>query len=346
MVAIGSYTSDDWLVTIGTGEFTLQGFDYMETLRTMQFPYVPLINDPDYLNLSDYITYVVLAAGFDCDLTIYRTITLLLAYSTSEYIKEWLQKITEAIIGVAYINRLNTLQVRELPFDDNVSRNQVKQIWLDSDIIINVSNPQKFSNTYSSLIVSIPVVSPLSTLNVAYIKELVFTSTITISNIKFSQPIYYIESIEIRGSSSVMIDDVKYNSFSCELTLSSSSLEQQTVEIIVNACVMITIKNDKTFTNPVTINNYTLEKVIDTPYIQSLEMATAYTEEYFLALGDPSSNFEVETYWNPAVELCDRITINSQIGGVLVDIAITKQTWTWDGTLSANVEGRKLFNRG
>lgn len=346
MVAMGSFTSNDWPVTLGTGEFTLQGLDYMDKLKNTPFPYLSATNYPTYLNISNYISLVAETVGFECSKTIYRTITLLLAYSLSSYIKEWLQEIAESIIGVAYINRFNTLQVREMPFDDNINRNAVKQVWSDSDIIISTVNPQKFGNAYSSLTINVPYISPLGEQEVFYVKDLKFTSSITISNIKFTSPIYYIESIEIRGAQYFSIDLINYNATSGEITLTSTSQNEQTVEIIIKACTISIVKKDIIKTNPLTIGMYELNKNIDAMYIQSLSYANDYATEYFLALGDVSSNFEIETYWNPAIELCDRITINSESEGILVDIAITKQTWTWDGSLSATVEGRKLFHRG
>jgi hypothetical protein len=317
----------------------------METLRRTPFPYISTSNETAYLSLEDYIQFVLDESNIDVILIINRTISLLITYATADTIRAWLQDITTALLGVAYINRFDTLCVRELPFDDSISINPVTQTWSDSTIINSTANPQKFGNVYSALNIKVPYISPLYGTQVFYAKAITFITSLTVDNIKFSSPIYYIESIELRGGEGVSISDIIYNTISCSLTLNSTSLSAQTVEIVIKACVINIESNDVLKTNPLVLGKFDLTKDVVTPYIQSNSEADSHANEYFLALGDPSSNFEIDTYWNPATELCDRITINSSTEGINVDIAVTKQTWTWDGTLSAVVEGRKLFHR-
>jgi hypothetical protein len=344
MVAMGSFTSSDWPVSVGTGEFTLQGLDYMETLRKMPMPYVSTANDPLYLSLSNYASYTAQNANINISYTVYHEVSLILAYSPRKTVKEFLQDVATALPGVAYVSRLNFTTVREFPLDDNVTRNPVKSVWSDTNIILGTVNPQKFSNVYSKLTIAVPHISPVHGVEVFYAKSITLTTGKVLTNIAFTDSIYYIETIEVRGGTNVTVSDVKYNATSGQLTLSCTGT--QTVELIIKACVINVQTDESTFLNPTVNGRYDLNKDIDTPYLQSVAACTTYATEYFLALGDPTSNFEVETYWDPSVELCDRITLTSPAEGLSVDIAVMKQTWTWDGTLSAMVEGRKLFHRG
>ena len=145
-------------------------------------------------------------------------------------------------------------------------------------------------------------------------------------------------SVSISGAT---ITNITYYSWGADVTVTSATTTSYTLTATARPLVVqgqqTVIKEDAQSI----LDNGRIEYVYpDNPLVQTRAQAQNIAEKLIGYYANPRSDLTLDWRGNPSWLLGDVVTVLDD--NELAHYAIVKQDITWDGTLSANMEGRKI----
>jgi hypothetical protein len=260
--------------------------------------------------------------------------------------RECLRLIAEACAGQVYMDPNDILRIEGPSYLENVKTISVTE--LNADNYFGKSNPAVYASIANYIEIMTQPLVP------ATIAEEVYKSgdseSIAIGQVK-TLTVFYTKKPVIEASASLSsqpagttITSATYYAWGAvvevtgggtagtfTLTITGKPLEVKGGKLVVAKDDQSILENGKLF--------YELP---DNPFIQSEEFAQKLADKILALSKDPRRDFAADWRGNPALELGDMFTAPDSKTTV-DNYWITSQEFTWDGTLSAKIKGKKVL---
>lgn len=339
-VPMGKFKSTDWTTQTSSLSTTVVGYDKLQEIMAMPIPMIPVVED---ISMIDLIQLLFTAIGLkNSEYTIDANVSVLMrmGWLPGPTVGDALAAITTAGLCTISIDRLDRIAVRS-NFQNN---DDVVTSMTHSNQLVSVDNPQKFTETYSSIKVDYSIPSVGDATEILNITELTIpTGGIVLDNLQFNNgPVYNVTAVKLIGSKFAYVEDIQCGAYSAKLTISNTG-SPETVNLVMTGTTVSLTTSSYTEVNAAAVANWGEDLfTIESPLIQYLQSAQKYAKSLLPMLSDPTAYFTAELRGNPSVEPMDIISIDSPTDGVnQSNVVPIRLTFEYDGAISGTLNGRK-----
>jgi hypothetical protein len=369
-VPLGVFWSGDWDIPENDIRANTSGRDRLEQLRRTTYANSTVEIDKSLYYLADKILQ---DAGlsideYEIDESL-KDIVIPYSYFERQTHREALRLIAEACLGQVYCDRLGkiiittaqatsttdaipTLSVDDelyLVQDGGTAANTYALVdgvlyltlhqLITTDDYFSKQNPVQWSAIANSVHVNALPLRPAPVEDVyGGEEEAIGAGETQRTTIFFNSSPCLAPSVSISGAT---ITNITYYSWGADVTVTSATTTSYTLTATARPLVVqgqqTVIKEDAQSI----LDNGRIEYVYpDNPLVQTRAQAQNIAEKLIGYYANPRSDLTLDWRGNPSWLLGDVVTVLDD--NELAHYAIVKQDITWDGTLSANMEGRKI----
>jgi len=341
-IPLGIFRCGDWSSPSSSLESTTTCYDALYALGNKNVPMMSVVADTTVANMFNYLLDALdLTAVTDYEIDGAIGQNLSVGFIPKGKVLPALQALALAGNCFVYADRYGVIQVKS-----NVITDDYVVAWTENDQIINVENPQKYLEAYSSVRVNYkrPTTSLLTT--VLSIDNLVVPQGgLVLSDLDFSaSPVSYVEQVRLLGAVNSAVSTVKFGAYTIDITITNASVEE-TVNLEVIGQSIEFAGSDYTLEDSSAVASFgERELPIESELIQELESAQSYADQLLQYVSDPLVNFELDARGDPAIEIGDVVQVTSTVDKIgATSIAITRTELQFDGGLQAKTQGRKVY---
>jgi len=334
-IPLGVFRTGDWGSPSGTVEATVTCFDKLYEIGDKEVPMLPVKQNTTIGELFVLLFNALGITSYTVDESLNQVISI-----------GWLSKgkVRDALQSLAVAGNCNVMADRygAIRVQSNLSAGSSVVTFTDSNQIFSAENPQKYLDTYSVVKVNykLPYLKAKDTiLRVENVS--IPNGGVTLQYEFSSGPIANVEKVKINGVTST-ISQVDYGAWDISIQISNAgSAENVTVEVTGQAVASIT--SAYTIQDDTAVAQFGIKEIpIDNDLIQSEVVAQAYATGLLSYVKDPLVNFTISCRGNPAVEVCDVITIQDDTDKIgTVDVIPIRINLNYDGALDCTIEARK-----
>ena len=350
-VPLGTFWSGDWQAAENGVDASTSARDMMELLRKTTFRTSEVYENATLYDLmetvlEDAATLIdELEYEIDAELDDY---VVPLAYIKSKSHLAAIREIVEACMGRAYVDRSGVLQILGPSCFDSAG---AADLAITKDDYFGREQPAKSEELANSIEVSTqPLAEPSAAEEVYRSPEtetIAAAASVTI-NVQYSSPpvIEAVASLENESDPSIVIADATYYAWGCDVTIYGGS--GGTFDLVVEG-KPLTVANQETIvsedTDSIRENGILRYKFPDNALVQTRAMAQDIADALLASYKTPRKDVSLEWRGNPALELADIVEVPEYQRGAIDergDFAVTRQGITFEGGLTATIDGRKV----
>lgn len=335
---LGEFYSTDLLADTNDLEATIYANDILYTLMQEDTPLMPGIEDTTVSELFEILFKSLGLDESDYIIDLRYNYPINLGWYIGETVGSTFETLAEAGSCNVIATRDGKIKV-ESKFTKMAS-----QVTLDGDSqIISLDIPQRYLETYNTVAAkyTIPSVSTDKALVLEIKNFRVPRGINTYNNIKFNDgPIDAVESIVLDGSVSSNIINHEVGSNGLNLVIKNEN-ETEKVDLKVygykiNSVETKLVVGDRSDDKKLKLENH---------LIQNEEAARNFSNLLINLYRSPSNTIHIDLRGNPAIEINDVITVNSNENNIYaLDVLPFRNVFEYDGTFEMKIEATSLEN--
>lgn len=341
-IPLGVFYSTEWDTAEQQMTAYINGHDILYDMGDLPIPILPLETNISAKDLFErlFIGMGLTSSEYSIDASLADQI-IPYGWIPNGKVKEALQDLSVATRAVVFVNRLEVLSVKV----QNLSTQEV-DTWTDDDLIIDASNPQKFNQVFSKV-----VIKQYNGKASAEIKELggirdikLDAGSTQIIKVNFKDgPITKVSSIQLLNANTSYVAGVEIGAFTAEIVLTNPGTQAETgLDLTLQGYPLELTSGDYEISDPQTTLKFETVTSIDCVLLQDGVQVKEYGSDLIKIVSDPKRYVTLETRGDPSVELQDIIQIDAP-SRELENVVIypTRISIDYDGGLSSRVEAFK-----
>jgi len=326
-VPLGQFATGDWAVPSTTADATVTAYDILYQLLSLPVPQIPLAINTTIGSLFTSMFISLGITAYDVD----PTLTQPVPYGWIPFgtIGDALNELSLAGSCHVFMSRQNRIQVKSC---FNTSSSPVTTI-VESQIM-EIDNPQKLVNLYSSIVVNCAIPNVGDEMIIARLDNIsIPPGSTTFTNVAFQEgPVVAISQIALVGTKMVRIVDFTWSPWSVTIELFNSAYLEN-ISIVFYGSIIGHTAIPFTRSTEGSAGGRTLP--ISTNLIQDPTTAEQYATNMLQYASDPLAQLGHQTTGNPAVELLDIVTLQDAYDKLEnLNVSVLSQKLNFDGGLS------------
>lgn len=337
---LGTFWSGDWLAPESSIEATVDCYDRLYALGKLDVP-VASVQRATTVATMLTLLFTLLdldSAEYSVDASLTQPITI--GWLGDGSVAQCLQMLAEAGNACVYMDRSNVIQARSLARVDASSLTVT-----DTSQLLDVQFPQRYKDIHSQVTVSVYSPADSSDGQIGSMSRTVpGASELALSRQRWSSsPVSRLQYIAIEDDASAAaleIHDLIYSShaYSCTLVNPNSYSVTPAIKAVGRAASQP--KSDQEQEDAVLKALIGDKKItIDNPMIQDKNSAITYGSYLLARVSDGYPTVSARMRGNPAIELCDTITLSWDSNTVAM--VPHRIQMDFDGGLTSTIEGFK-----
>lgn len=339
-IPLGTFYASDWSGPTSGLEVNFGGLDRLQAIWDKPVPMIRALKSTSLYHLFKKLLES-LGLVEDVDFVIDTSINAPLDWGwvPADKMGEALTALSLATNTTVSCDRYDVIQIgNSLDFTQPVAAE-----WKDSDQIISINNPLKFSETYSEMDIKVYKVFPSDQEDSILNHELTIDpgTTVFLGPLEFStSPVLQVKYVKVVNGTNVDISSFSYGATTIELEVVNNSSTKQKVTL---EAVGITLQNTSYTHHASAQNNqYNISgraPEIDSPLIQREVLAKEYAANVLRIKADPLSNVSIEARGDPSITLSDILMVDDPTDMLPpMKVIPIRQKIVWSSGLSVEMD--------